>query len=136
MYGFVISSTFILPEINILGLCDLTLIWQVGRLCEFTANQNRLHWGCVGITLFWVSHKSLCWLFSTMYDFSITTILYGDFDCYCSLNQLLFQKNDNLIKMCFLCGVILCKKVENGFNPQIHFIFSGLQNVCFCLKIW
>ena len=48
--------------------------------------------------------------FSTMYDFSITTILYGDFDCYCSLNQLLFQKNDNLIKMCFLCGVILWKK--------------------------
>ena len=36
---------------------------------------------------------------------------------------------------CVFCvGSSFVTKVENDFNPQIHFIFSGLQNVCFCLQ--
>ena len=73
--------------------------------------------------------------------------MYGDFDCYFALNLKVdfeFHKNDNLIKVCFLCEAILCfqrlkmtsiHKYTLSFLDFRMFVLAnrliGLDQMCF-----
>ena len=113
MYGFFISFHFSFSW-KLIFWDNVTWL-SFGKL-EGCVNSQPIriafNWVMWEIHSFECPHKSLCWFdWHNVWFFHqfcmeiLTVILHLNLKVYFD-----FQKNDNLIKMCFLCGVILCFK--------------------------